>query len=114
VFFSSIARIRVTQCHNDDDGNHDNDDEHDDITPEQQHRRSGRKPAPVSRLQESPASERKRVLARWKPVAYTPTTIVDKPDLMRELDATQAATSARRADSLAAAFASAACRSRVR
>jgi hypothetical protein len=38
----------------------DNDDEHDDITPEQQHRRSGRKPAPVSRLQESPASERKR------------------------------------------------------
>ncbi len=42
------------------------------------------------RLAWAPAAERKRILARWKPVAYTPTTIVDKADLMRELDATQA------------------------
>lgn len=42
-----------------------------------------------TRLAWAEAGERRQVLSRWSPVAYTPTTIVDKAELVRELEATR-------------------------
>ena len=41
------------------------------------------------RLAWSDVAERRAALARWQPVAYTPTTIVDKAQLRREIEATR-------------------------
>lgn len=42
-----------------------------------------------TRLAWAATEERQRVLSHWAPVAYTPTTIVDKAELLRELEATR-------------------------